>query len=62
MKKPLYTVLYVQVLAVIVIGVLLVFFFSEIGASMKPLGDGFIKLNELPRTHVRSFMGACSHF
>ena len=44
MKKPLYKVLYVQVLAAIVIGVLLGFFFPDIGASMKPLGDGFIKL------------------
>lgn len=45
MKKPLYKVLYVQVLAAIVIGVLLGFFFPDIGASMKPLGDGFIKLH-----------------
>ena len=45
MKKPLYKVLYVQVLAAIVIGVLFRFFSSpDIGASMKPLGDGFIKL------------------
>ena len=44
MKKPLYKVLYMQVLATIVIGVLLGFFFPDIGASMKPLGDGFIKL------------------
>ena len=44
MKKPLYKVLYVQVLAAIVIGVLLGFFFPDIGAPMKPLGDGFIKL------------------
>ena len=42
MKKPLYKVLYVQVLAAIVIGVLLGFFFPDIGASMKPLGDGFM--------------------
>ena len=35
MKKPLYKVLYVQVLAAIVIGVLLGFFFPDIGASMK---------------------------
>lgn len=44
MKKPFYKVLYVQVLAAIVIGVLLGFFFPDIGALMKPLGDGFIKL------------------
>lgn len=35
MKKPLYKVLYVQVLAAIVIGVLLGFFFPDIGASME---------------------------
>ena len=35
MKKPLYKVLYVQVLAAIVIGVLLGFFFPDIGASMQ---------------------------
>ena len=33
MKKPLYKVLYVQVLAAIVIGVLLGFFFPDIGAG-----------------------------
>lgn len=32
MKKPFYKVLYVQVLAAIVIGVLLGFFFPDIGA------------------------------
>lgn len=36
--------LYVQVLIAIVIGVLLGYFAPEIGAAMKPLGDGFIKL------------------
>lgn len=35
MKKPLYKVLYVQVLAAIAIGVLLGFFFPDIGASME---------------------------
>ena len=51
MKKPFYKVLYVQVLAAIVIGVLLGFFFPDIGASMKPLGDGFISSSKcsLPR-------------
>lgn len=44
MKKPFYKVLYVQVLAAIALGVLLGFFCPELGAKMKPLGDGFIKL------------------
>ncbi len=44
MKKPLYKSLYFQVVAAIVIGILLGYFFPETGAAMKPLGDGFIKL------------------
>jgi aerobic C4-dicarboxylate transport protein len=42
--KKWYRHLYVQVLCAIVIGVLLGHFYPSIGASMKPLGDGFIKL------------------
>ena len=44
MKKPFYKVLYVQVLFAIVVGVLLGIFEPALAASMKPLGDGFIKL------------------
>src|SRR5678815_3470478 len=36
--------MYVQVLAAVVGGVLVGYFYSEVGAEMKPLGDGFIKL------------------
>ncbi len=43
-RKPFYKVLYVQVLFAIVCGVLLGHFKPEMGAAMKPLGDGFIKL------------------
>lgn len=43
-RKPLYKSLYVQVLFAVVIGVLLGHFYPELGAKMKPLGDGFIKL------------------
>ncbi|TFW09227.1 dicarboxylate/amino acid:cation symporter [Oxalobacteraceae bacterium OM1] len=43
-KKPLYKSLYLQVLVAIVIGVLLGTFNPGLGAEMKPLGDGFIKL------------------
>ena len=43
-KKPIYKSLYVQVIAAIIVGVLLGHFFPEVGAAMKPLGDGFIKL------------------
>src|SRR5512132_3859148 len=42
--KPWYRHLYVQVLCAIIIGVLLGYFYPSIGASMKPLGDAFIKL------------------
>jgi aerobic C4-dicarboxylate transport protein len=43
-NKAIYKSLYVQVLTAIFIGVLLGHFYPETGASMKPLGDGFIKL------------------
>ncbi|HJV50739.1 MAG TPA: dicarboxylate/amino acid:cation symporter [Noviherbaspirillum sp.] len=43
-NKPIYKSLYVQVLTAIVIGVLLGHFTPSVGADMKPLGDGFIKL------------------
>ena len=43
-KRPLYRSLYVQVLTAVVLGVLLGHFYPQLGAEMKPLGDGFIKL------------------
>jgi aerobic C4-dicarboxylate transport protein len=43
-RKPLYKVLYVQVLAAIFIGIVLGYVAPETGAAMRPLGDGFIKL------------------
>ena len=42
--KPLYKSLYVQVLFAVTVGVLLGHFYPQLGAQMKPLGDGFIKL------------------
>jgi aerobic C4-dicarboxylate transport protein len=42
--RPWYTVLYIQVLIAIAIGVLLGHFYPNIGKEMKPLGDGFIAL------------------
>lgn len=42
--KPFYRSLYFQVITAIVLGVLLGHFYPDTGASMKPLGDGFIKL------------------
>ncbi|MDO8248968.1 MAG: dicarboxylate/amino acid:cation symporter [Rhodoferax sp.] len=43
-KRPLYKSLYIQVLTAVAIGVLLGHFYPQLGADMKPLGDGFIKL------------------
>ncbi|WP_367849687.1 dicarboxylate/amino acid:cation symporter [Rhodoferax sp. WC2427] len=43
-KKPFYKSLYVQVLFAVAMGVALGHFQPELGAQMKPLGDGFIKL------------------
>src|SRR5215211_4421446 len=43
-RKPFYRSLYLQVITAIVIGVLLGHFYPQTGESMKPLGDGFIKL------------------
>ena len=42
--KPFYTHLYAQVLTAIVFGVLLGYFYPQLGEQMKPLGDGFVKL------------------
>jgi len=43
-KKPIYKVLYAQVLFAIACGVLLGYFEPKLGVDLKPLGDGFIKL------------------
>jgi aerobic C4-dicarboxylate transport protein len=42
--RPWYTILYVQVLLAIAVGILIGHFFPEIGVGFKPLGDGFISL------------------
>lgn len=44
MEKPLYKSLYFQVLVAIAIGITLGVIEPDLGAQMKPLGDGFIKL------------------
>jgi aerobic C4-dicarboxylate transport protein len=43
-RRPWYTVLYVQVLVAIVLGVLVGHFFPKTGTALKPLGDAFISL------------------
>src|SRR5437879_13692454 len=42
--RPWYTVLYVQVLIAIAVGVLLGYSYPDFGKALKPLGDGFIAL------------------
>ncbi len=42
--KPLYRQLYFQVVTAIIIGVLVGYLWPDIGASLKPLGDAFVKL------------------
>lgn len=44
-KKPkIYQVLYVQVIFAIIVGILLGHFYPEVGESLRPLGEAFIKL------------------
>ncbi len=51
-KLKFYQILYVQVVFAIAVGVLLGYFRPELGASMKPLGDAFIKLVKMIITPV----------
>ncbi len=44
LKNKLHQYLYVQVLTAIMLGILLGHFYPETAVTMKPLGDGFIKL------------------
>lgn len=43
-RQPFFKSLYLQVLFAVLLGVLLGNFYPQLGADMKPLGDGFIKL------------------
>lgn len=43
-SKPWYRILYIQVLIGVVLGIGIGAFFPEVGKSLKPLGDAFIKL------------------
>lgn len=42
--KPWYRILYLQVLIAVVVGIAVGYFFPKFGSSLKPLGDGFVKL------------------
>lgn len=43
-RRPWYTILYVQVLIAIAIGIAVGYFYPDLGKQLKPLGDGFIAL------------------
>ena len=43
-RRPWYTILYVQVLIAIAVGILLGYYAPDTGKQMKPLGDAFIQL------------------
>jgi aerobic C4-dicarboxylate transport protein len=43
-RRPWYSVLYIQVLIAIALGIALGYFRPDLGKEMKPLGDGFISL------------------
>src|SRR5258705_7058583 len=43
-RQPWYKILYVQVLIAIALGVLIGYFYPNLGKALKPLGDGFIAL------------------
>src|SRR2546430_10363794 len=43
-RRPWYTVLYIQVLIAIALGIALGHYFPKTGTALKPLGDGFISL------------------
>ena len=46
-RKPWYRILYLQVLLAVLVGILVGHFWPDTGKSLKPLGDGFIKLVKL---------------
>jgi aerobic C4-dicarboxylate transport protein len=43
-RQPWYKILYLQVLIAIALGVLIGYFYPDLGKELKPLGDGFIAL------------------
>ena len=43
-RKPWYRILYIQVIVAVLIGITVGYFNPELGKSLKPLGDAFVKL------------------
>src|SRR5258706_15499801 len=41
-RQPWYSILYIQVLIAIALGILIGYFYPNLGKALKPLGDGFI--------------------
>src|SRR3954452_20240303 len=46
-RRPWYRILYIQVLIAVALGILVGHYTPEFGKSLKPLGDGFIKLMKM---------------
>lgn len=44
LRKPWYRILYIQVLVAVALGIVVGVLWPEFGKSLKPLGDGFVKL------------------
>src|SRR6478672_13222296 len=51
-RRPIWKNLYIQVLGAVALGILTGWMWPSIGASLKPLGDGFIKLVKMIITPV----------
>lgn len=43
-RKPWYRILYIQVIFAVLCGIALGYFYPDLGKSLKPLGDAFVKL------------------
>jgi len=43
-RRPWYRILYLQVIVAVVAGILVGYYFPDLGKALKPLGDAFIKL------------------
>ena len=51
-SRPFWKSLYIQVLVAVALGILVGWMWPSVGASLKPLGDGFIKLVKMIITPV----------
>jgi len=58
-RQPWYSILYLQVLMAIALGILIGYFFPNLGKSLKPLGDGFIALIKMMIAPIIMIMTIC---